>query len=459
MLVSKDGGITWSLLVDDYAYYLASKVTNISIIVCGSTIADLKIFLGWTYYNSTAGWGGATVSSFQAEPFQLETTPIVEYSYSRMNITLCSDFPNPSQNSNPYSVAVLYCKPCFYDSLICISSTDGGINFNSRRTVALSPLNMRKVDLSYGYSPNWNTGRFYAAWDEFADTSAVQGHIYTARSDSILNNGFTPPFCLDSVDQTLINKCRNPVIATQFDNVSNDSLNLTSVVLFENHSSSTNSYDISGFYNRKAINTNDYVPFTLVNTGNNEMQPAISYSPGDTGFIVTYFNKEAHQLPYLKNDQNLTNPGLWDVVTQQYNDSPDISDPQPKIAVNDSLNTGMNVWISNSTSGKGIAMFDAESSTYTGIGNSTLTDTVNFKAYPNPCNTTLKVAFNLPRTETVKITLSNELGQPMHKVLDNSITEGQHVINIDVSSYPQGGYFLTFIDGDHAKTCKVFIVR
>ena len=458
MLVSKDGGITWSVLVDDWGYYISSEIGNISIIACGSTVSELKIFLGWTFY--AAYGGGVTVSRFQAEPFQLEATPIFESSYSRMSVSLCSDFPNHSPNSNPYSVSVLYCKHyLFYDSLVCVTSIDGGMNFNYHHVVDLPAYEIRQVNLSYGFSPSWNTGRFYAVWDEFTDTSAVLGHIYTARSISNVNSSFTTPFCLDSLDQSMINKCRNPVIATQFDNENNDSLNLTSVILFENHSSATNTYDISGAYNKTAANTDDYFLFDLANSGNNEIQPDISFNPYDTSFIVTYFDKESHQLPFLKNDQNLINPDSWYVVSQQYNDSPDITDPEPKIALDDSLKSGMNVWISNSTSGKGVAMFDAESSIYTGIGNSKLTGTVYFKAYPNPCNSILRVAFNLPMTENVKITLSNQLGQSMGAVSDNSFTEGQHVINIDVSSYPQGGYFLTFLDENHVETCKVFIVR
>jgi len=367
----------------------------------------------------------------------VEATPIVESSYSRMYVSLCSDFPNPSPSSNPYSVAVLYCQPCFYDSLICIISIDGGINFSNHHIVAVPYCDIRKVNLSYGYSPSWNTGRFYAVWDEFPDTSAVQGHIYTARSISDVSSGFTIPLCIDSLDPSMINKCRNPVIATQFDNLNNDSLNLTSVILCEKYSSSTNSYDISGAYNKKAANTNDYIPFNLANTSNNEMQPDIAFNPGDTSFIVTYYNKELHQLPFLMNSQNLTNPNSWDVITPQYNDSPDIDDPEPMIAVNDSLNSGMTVWIKSSGSDNGVALFDAQYSIYTGISE------INFGSlarsiwiYPNPAAEKITVELT-SATLDGNLTIVNIEGQ---QLITRQINELR--TQIDISTLPGGVYFV-----------------
>jgi hypothetical protein len=458
IMKSIDNGITWNVIIWVPTGSIAS-FSSFCIAVTGDSVSNIKVFLAWVSPSGPIGNdGGGEVWRFDGNGNFIDGIDL-NASY----IALASDFMFPASNSNPCSVGVLYAsnRNTIYnkDTLILLSSSNGGASYDNRQLIALNSNHFHNVALTYGRSPSWSTGRYFATWVETSGYTTYTGHVYTAHSNPDFNSPFTQPICIDSLDQSAINKCRNPKIACQFSSSDNDSSNLTEVIMLEKQLSS-NSYDTRGFYNLQATTSSHFNEFSLSSSQNNKTQPDINFNPYDSVFMLTYYDSTLQSLPFLTNDVNLANPGTWNIITPAYNDSPNLAAPYPKVVLDILQQQGADVWAAEGTGGNGIAMFDAQYSTYTGISvNSTIDDSQSFRVYPNPCNSSLTIAFSLKRTETVKITLYNQIGETMGVVTDRLYSDGQNTVNYDVSNLSSGGYFLTFIGGNIVQTRKLFIVR
>lgn len=462
VMKSVDNGITWTVLINlvwpgPYKSFISTDMA-----VSGDSISNLKLFLAWVASISSdpsAGRGDAYVWRYNGitgdyEDGLLLDSPVV-------GIALATDFMYPATNSNPHSLGVLYTKTSIsIDSIIFRSSSNGGISFDNRRGLASSAGRIFKVALAYGRSPSWNSGRYFAVWEEKEALGSALGHIYTAHTDPNFNSPFTSPVNLDGLDATDFNMCRNPSIACQYNNTNNDSSNLTEIILFERKKQSDQMYNIKGCYNLQATTTSHFKKLNFSDSLHNNMQPSINFNPFDSTFMVTYYDSSSQKLPYLINNFNLLNPDAWQLFSSGYNDSGNLVDPYPMVALNIGQQQGANVWSGEGTGENGIAMFDSPYSTWTGISeNITTDDSQLFRVYPNPCNSSLIIALNLKKAETVKITLYNQIGETMGIVADRSYSGGQSLINYNVSDFSPGSYLLTFIGGNVAQTRKVFIVR
>ena len=212
-------------------------------------------------------------------------------------------------------------------------------------------------------------------------------HIFTAHSDPDFNSAFTMPIKLDNLDPTAINKVRNPSISCQFNNKDNDSANLTEIVLFYKYNTSSQRYDVTGYYNLQATNNSNFKKLTITNSAHNNLQPSINFNQFDSTFMVTFYDATTQKLPFLLNNFNLNNPDNWQVVSTGYNDDNNLAAPYPKVALDLGQKEGANVWTKEGTGGNGVDMFDAPYSTYTGIsGNNTGSLARLIGAYPNPCS-------------------------------------------------------------------------
>jgi len=460
IMKSIDNGITWTEIYDDFFPFENTKYTSIDFIISGDSISNLKLFLAFVVSNSeSTGLGDAHLLRFNGETGVFEDH-ILQDNFSH-SIALACDYMYPATNSNPRSIGVLYSKYSDNkDSIIFCSSSNGGMTLNNRKVVAASGKYFKKVALTYGRSLSWNSGRYFATWEEKDDFTSNTGHIYTAHTEPDFNSPFTAPVNLDSLDASNINMCRNPVIACQFNNVDNDSSNLTELVLFEKYIPADNKYDIEGFFNKKATNSNHFTQLSINTSSDNKQQPSINFNPFDSTFMVTYYNSTTQKLPFLLNNFNLANPDSWQVVNPGYNDSANLAAPYPRVALDISQQQGVNIWSSEGPGGKGIAMFEAPYSTYTGIsGNNTADNKKLFWVYPNPCNSSLTVRFELKNPEMVTITLYNLIGKPVGIITDQCYTAGRHILNYNVSLFPSGSYFLEFRNGTFVSTSKVIIIR
>jgi len=121
---------------------------------------------------------------------------------------------------------------------------------------------------------------------------------------------------------------------------------------------------------------------------------------------------------------------------------------------------GATFWAKEGTGGNGVAMFDAQYSTYTGISvNNIASNSMNSRTYPNPCNSSVILAFELKRTEKVTVQLYNLVGQPVGLFPDQSYPAGKHQVNIDVSKFSSGCYLYTFKAGNFSYSGKINVIR
>jgi hypothetical protein len=459
VLRSIDNGINWELLGEGGMIF-ASSTTRVNIIACGNSINDLKLFVGYVYFIATLNTGGAYVIRYKAEPFGYEDELLKQDGGIIKDLALSSDYMYPSINSNPYSIGVLYSRKGVKDTLVFRSSSNGGISLDSRHKIATSSNYFHKVSLNYGRSPTWNSGRYFAAWEEQDNANSVSGHIYTSHSEPDFNSPFTSPVLLDSLDASTANKASNPVISCQNNAADNDSSNLTEVVLFEKYVTATSKYNIAGCYNKKATNSNNFQKFTIDASINNKLQPDICFNAFDSTFIVTYFDSTAQKLPYYKHDFNMINPDSWVELSAGYNDYNNLVAPHPKVIMDFGKQMGANAWLGTRIGGNGAAMFDSPFTYYTGIPTNSQNDLVHLiGSYPNPCSTTIRIAFKLKNAGNVTIDVMDIMGQTLRTVTDQVYSPGKHIMQYDVSNLPDGNYLYKFRSGDFNAAGKFTVVR
>ncbi|MCX6280637.1 MAG: T9SS type A sorting domain-containing protein [Bacteroidetes bacterium] len=465
VLKSSDNGLTWTVIGDANSPLIDTKWSQFDIIACGNTIDVLKVFVSFIETDSLAGGSQVYLNKFDGLTGNWEGLIFDESSsYFKYHAALCSDYLHPAANSNPYNVGILYSKSIssstHKDSVIFLSSSDGGNSFNNKQVLATSLKTFNKVAITFGFCPAGNTGRYFASWEEMDLLNSQYGHIYTSHSNPDINSPFTPKKCLDSLSATSINLCRNPSISCQISDLNNDSTNLTEVVLFEKHLPAANSNDIIGYYNQQALVSSFFKLTSIATSQNNESQPNIAYNSFENKFIGTYFDSTSLKLPLVENDINLSNPTNWNIISNGYNDSPNLRVPYPKVSYNPDKKQMLNLWIAESAAGNGEAFFDAEYHYYTGIPENTRSNNaINVKIYPNPCNDDLTIEFELTKRERVSIRLVTMLGETLTTFTDKNYEEGRNKVQADISKIPCGTYLYIFQSDNDLISNKLLIFR
>ena len=348
ILKSIDNGINWNVFIEGHISFGAFIISS-DFAVTGNSISNLKLFfVNVVSGNATSGYGQVSYLRFNGETGVYEDGAELEGGHA---VSIANDFIYPATYSNPYSLGILYSKylSANIDSIIFISSGNAGISFNNRKAIASSTAHIFDVALTYGRSSSQNSGRYYAAWEEKQSYSSNTGHIYTAHSEPNFNSPFTTPVMLDNLDPTAFNNVKNPSIACQYNNIDNDSSNVTEVVLVDKFIPASNTYEIGGFYNMKSTNTSNFHPFTVNPSSNSKQQPSICFNPFDSSFMMTCYDSTNQKLPFFRHNFNMENPDTWEVVNAGYNDNSDLSAPYPKVALNMSEQKGMSVWSAEGT--------------------------------------------------------------------------------------------------------------
>jgi len=459
IMKSIDNGISWTVFYDGLLPYQDCRFTSLDIVTIGDSVSNLKVFLAGVNKNGPWDDGEAAIYRFNGETGDFEERLLEELGV--YDIAIATDYGYPANNSYPSSLGVVYSKYSNNkDSVIFRSSSNGGMSLDNRKTVAISGNRFHKVSLTYGRSSTFSNGNYYAAWEEHADYGSIPGHIYTAHTNPNFNSPFTTPINLDSLNAVNINMCKNPTIACQNNNIDNDSANLSEIVLFDKYNQSNQSYDIKGYYNLQAANHTRFQNLTFSNSLHNNMQSDIKFNPYNSTFMLTYFDSTEKKLPFLTNDVNLTNPNSWNVISQSYNDNSNLISPNPKVKINFEKQDGMNIWISEGTSGNGIAMFDAPYSTWTGVqGDRTNYGTRLISAYPNPCNTNTTIRFELQKADIVNISICNLVGQPVRTLTEQFYPSGTHELKCNISNLSPGSYIVKLLAGDFQSTGKLMVIR
>ncbi|MFN8165786.1 MAG: T9SS type A sorting domain-containing protein [Bacteroidia bacterium] len=361
ILRSKDGGTSWNFID---SYYLSDvEYTTHDIIVAGTDTNALTVFVSGVNHNISGNsytifvdrYNG-TLGTYLGSPLNIPYGTRAVY-----DIKMATDYNIPAVGSLPYSVALVYsCFSSTSDSINYILSLDGGQTFPLYENVATTARYFRNVSISYGRSSSASNGRYFIAWDQFQNPWDVDGHIYSARNISTIDDAFTVPTNLDSVESSTINYCRRPRISTQASVFDNDSTSLTAVVLVErDYQGNGSDIDVLGFYNKKA-HTNDF--WTRLDVNNNSQvskQGDIAFNLNNTMFEVTYFDSTNLKLAHVNNDFNLTAPSAWNVVSDNYSDlQTGLLDPNPVINANSYSGNVSVAWTRNNGSFNQ-AFFDA----------------------------------------------------------------------------------------------------
>ncbi len=459
---SKDNGLTWNQLYSFLFQSIDNSFYKFNLIACGNSDSNQQLIFSYSgrHKNNLENYDFTEVIRFSCDPFTKENNPFYSQSPPFENIAVAWDNTYPALGATPNSMGFLFSTKGTKDSIIFVSSADGGMTINNHQVVAVSTKTFHKVALTYGRSPSQNAGQYFAAWEEQADTSSNLGHIYTSHTTPNFNSHFTTPVMLDGLDPSLVNICRNPVIACQANNVDNDSTNLSEVVLFEKFNSGSGDYDIMGFYNKKAASGATFKRLNVATTPNNELQPDITFNPFDSTFIVTYYDSTTQKLLSLSKNLNLGNPDTWHMVSPGYNDSFSLVSPNPKVKVNMANQKEFYGWIANRTNGHGVALLDAPYIPNAGLDEHSPADVARLiGVYPNPCNTTVTVSFEIKKSERVVITLCNLVGQPVGTLTDQTRQPGLYKVKYDLSGFQTGIYFYTLTAGTFSTSGKMCVIR
>lgn len=457
MLKSVDKGISWTVLWDCYLDITNSKFSSIKLLTTGNSIANFKLFMATVCTIDYYMMGEGMVIRYNGETGEVEDEII--HKMDIYDITIASDLQYPSSSSN--TLGILYSQySSAGDSIIFCSLSNGGLSIDSRHAFSSNGNHPHKVSLAFGRSQSWNGGRYFAAWEEKDDYGSVPGRIYTAHTEPNFNSPFSAPVNLDGIDPANANLCRNPVIACQYNNADNDSSNLTEIVLFDKFDESTQRDEVKGYYNLQATSHTHYKSLNIPDILHHGLQPDICFNPFDSTFMITYFDSTEKKLPFIVNNYNLRNPSQWNVISSGFNDSTNLTSPYPKVNLDFEQHKGINVWSSDQITGDGIAMFDAQYSTYTNIYETNNTDNTRLLGvYPNPCNNSISITFEIIKTEKVTINILNIYGEIIGTVTDQTYPVGRQKVNYDVTNFPPGCYLYTFKSSDNFISGKFSVIK
>jgi hypothetical protein len=457
-LCSKDSGYTWNLLMDGYVLTPSSRITHLNIIACGNSISELKIFISVAYRDTVNNFYDAYIFRYNGEPFSADI--IVLEQYHAIDLTISSDYGYSPVNTNPFSFSTLFSREGFIypDSIIYMSSGNGGTTLDNKQILTTSDKYLHKVALSYGIGNTYNTGRYYAVWEEQDDEFAGKGHLYTSHSEPNYNSSFTSPVCLDSLEPGLINNLSNPSVSCQYGDFDNGNNNITEAIVSEKYNSTYNNENLIGFSNIQSTISDSFIPFNIFQENKNVFQPDMAFNPYNKTFILTCFDSTDVKLPYLTHDFNMNNPGIWNIVDPGYNDTTNLTSPDPRIILNPVKEDAAFIWSGDHANGNGIATFDAAYSTYTTVPPNNNID-FKYQIFPNPCNTFFNVECELKEEGYMRLQLYAPTGQFLETLLNRSYTAGHYSIIINISSLSSGYYVYKLTYNEQIYSGKIVVVR
>ncbi len=455
---SRDNGITWSVIYQAQTFDI--QYPAIDIVVAGTDTNNLTLFLAGVNLTLSTSTYVLFVDRYNATTGSFLNNNYLQVNNTRpfYDVALATDYLSPAVGASPYSVGMLYSSfSSSYDSIVFVSSGDGGNTWSNRQTVATTGFYNRNISLAYGRSASGSNGRYFAAWERLSSSTNRTGNIYTSRCSSTFDDSWITPVNLDSLSSAMIGLCRNPSIATSFGTLDTDSGGVAAVVMVDrDYLGDGSDYDMLGFQNKRAHYSDFWYRFDIVNSNENDMHSDVSYDPTNNNFLATYYDSTNGKLPYIVNGFNLLTPSTWSTVSTQYNDlTTNLKAPYPRVEINPAVTQAAHVWIAEGANNKGIAMFDAEYN-ITGIAeNNAITGNTIF---PNPANTNANINFNLEKAGVVQITVYNVLGESMQTQTINA-TSGKNQATLNVENLPAGIYLVQIQIGNQIATKSLVIAH
>jgi flagellar hook assembly protein FlgD len=79
--------------------------------------------------------------------------------------------------------------------------------------------------------------------------------------------------------------------------------------------------------------------------------------------------------------------------------------------------------------------------------------------YPNPFNPATTIKFELPKDAFVNITIYDNLGREVQKLVNSQMEAGYHSVVWDATKFASGVYFYKMNAGDYNRTVKMILVK
>jgi hypothetical protein len=79
--------------------------------------------------------------------------------------------------------------------------------------------------------------------------------------------------------------------------------------------------------------------------------------------------------------------------------------------------------------------------------------------YPNPFNPSTKIVYSLPRANQVKITIYNNLGQVVDKLVNEHKNAGTYEVEFNAAQLPSGVYFYKLEAGTFNQVRKMILIK
>lgn len=457
ILKSTDNGVTWTKILDANLSVPGCVIKSADILAVGTSLSNLKLIVAYvTGYDSHITGLLSYAGVVNAETGAWEYT--IAGGGGGNSFSLAWDYPFTAANSNPFSVGVLFSgstPTC--DSLVLLTSDNGAMSFDYECKIPATTLIAHQVKLSYGRSLSFPEGRYFAAWEEQNDLLEGPGKIFTAHTEGNAFGPFSDPVRLDGIDPACENLCQNPQISCINGGLDNDSSNITQLVAFEKFNPATGRSDIQLCMNMQATLSDYFHSVPVSNPMTNNQQPCLTYNVHDSAFGITWFDSTNKMLPLYSASSCIGPGGPWNVITEGYNDSANLSRPKPVVKAG--INQGMwfNSWIADGSNGFGRAMFDSQYNTWTGISINEPSDKFSLHLYPNPCSRVLTIAYQSQQGCFVSFKICNTMGQVVDGLSGTRMNAGKQKIIRDVSNLPPGLYLLYFMIND-IPFCKSFII-
>ena len=79
--------------------------------------------------------------------------------------------------------------------------------------------------------------------------------------------------------------------------------------------------------------------------------------------------------------------------------------------------------------------------------------------YPNPFNPTTAITYSVPQAGKVKLAVYNLIGQEVAVLVNDVVSEGQHVVEFNAKSLPSGAYFYKLQSGNSVSVKKMLLLK
>jgi len=451
---STDNGQTWAQFT---TYSSLATYDIIKVLVCGA--APYNVCVAILRHSSPANYE-IYIDEFDGTTGTQTGEPLwYTFSTDIYDIDIASDYKFPSYGSSPYGIGLLYAVHSSTDSITFVASTDGGVSFGNRTSVATTSSWFGQVSLAYGRSYNYSNGRYCAVWLERDGYTHRTGRIQFARNITDIASGFTTPVYVDW-EGTVQGLCYNPKIACQFNNTDNDSTNVTTIIMFERYYTNLDN-DIIGYYNNRTFSGNNWYRFDIDNGSANTKQPDISYDTYYNNFLATYWDSTNTYLPYKVHGFNMSYDA-WGVMTSNYNDNTTMGSllqPYPVIEINDALHQVAHLWSREGTGSNGVVVFDAEYSTVDIKELITYNNNKINNIYPNPAYGAANIEVELNKSALVEINAYDMTGKKVTNLYNAQTPEGINTIAFNVSNLANGNYVIEMVTPDSRTTTKMMVAH